>query len=208
MEDYNKIIGKVAREIFKPYGIKQKGKSRLFIDDNGWFMIIIEFQPSYSKGTYLNIGINFNWRLDSDFSFDIGYREHSWIEFKEEKQFSENIIQLCKISLDKILKYRSDMQNIKNAETIILKYEFHANTFWGNYHRGIISGLNGNINNLNEYFNKLLAEDYVKDELENKVKELQKIANDNITGFTKAVTDIIKETRKLKKLEEKEIIFE
>jgi len=59
--DYNKIIKKVASKAFKEYGIKQKGQSRLFIDDNGWFIIIIEFQPSkFGNGTYLNIGINFN----------------------------------------------------------------------------------------------------------------------------------------------------
>jgi len=79
----------------------------------------------------------------------------------------------------------------------------------GNYDRGIISGLNGKKHNLNKYFNKLLeAEDergYFED-LKKHTQELKDIAN-NTDDFIQKIKQIIIETRKLKKLDEMEIII-
>lgn len=50
----DKIIVKTATALFNAHGIKRKGQSRLFFDDNCWFTILIEFQPhSWDKGTFL-----------------------------------------------------------------------------------------------------------------------------------------------------------
>ena len=53
--DHSKIINKTAKKIFGVYGIKQKGQSRIWLDDNGWFTTVIEFQPFRGRqGTTLN----------------------------------------------------------------------------------------------------------------------------------------------------------
>ena len=84
--DHNKIITKTATTVFKNHGIKRKGQSRTFYDDNYWFTTIVEFQPnSREKGTFINIGVNFNWYSKDYFSFDIGNRQSSFIEFCDEK---------------------------------------------------------------------------------------------------------------------------
>ena len=68
MEDNNihsKIINQVCREVLIPLGVFQKGASRLYLDDNDYFFTVIEFQPStWSKGTYLNIGLTFLWNYN------------------------------------------------------------------------------------------------------------------------------------------------
>jgi len=210
--DHNKIIKKVASKTFKQYGIKQKGQSRLFIDDNDWFIIIIEFQPSkFGNGTYLNIGINFNWNIQDYYSFDIGNREKEFVEYINEEQFTEEINKLCKYSIEKIRDYKNKFKDINNAEKIILRHNFTSDELWGNYHRGIISGLVGNKNNLIKYFNKLLEQpenniEWIT-ELKKQIKELMDLANKNITDFTQKIQMIIMETRKLKKLEDKQIII-
>ena len=54
MKEHEKIINKIAKIVLEPEGIFRVGSSRIRIDDNGWFFIVIEFQPSnYSKETYL-----------------------------------------------------------------------------------------------------------------------------------------------------------
>jgi len=210
--DHNKIIKKVASKTFKQYGIKQKGQSRLFIDDNDWFIIIIEFQPSkFGNGTYLNIGINFNWNIQDYYSFDIGNREKEFVEYINEEQFTEEINKLCKYSIEKIHDYKNKFKDINNAEKIILRHNFTSDELWGNYHRGIISGLVGNKNNLIKYFNKLLEQpenniEWIT-EFKKQIKGLMALANKNITDFTEKIQMIIMETRKLKKLEDKQIII-
>jgi len=59
---HSKIINTSARHAFGPLGIIQKGASRTWLDDHGWWLTVIGFQPSaWSKGTYLNIGAMWLW---------------------------------------------------------------------------------------------------------------------------------------------------
>ena len=160
----------------------------------------------------MNIGINFNWYVQKHFSFDIGYRENDFIKFTDEKQFTDHLNKLCKKSIKKLIEYRNSMVNIEHAEIIILGYRFINDELWGNYHKGIISGLVGNLNNLNIFFQKLLDTNYENfdwiKELKNKTSHLKEIANNNKNNFKKEIIEIIKETRNEKKLDEKEIIIE
>lgn len=49
---HSKIINKLAKDTLKPIGVLRKGQSRTWLDDNGWWVTVIEFQPfSWSKGT-------------------------------------------------------------------------------------------------------------------------------------------------------------
>lgn len=58
--DHNKQIRQIAGAVLKPQGLFQKGNSRIWIDDNGWFLILVEFQPgSWAGGSYLNVGIHY-----------------------------------------------------------------------------------------------------------------------------------------------------
>ena len=61
-----------------PEGLFRVGASRRWIDDNGYFVIQVEFQPSaYDRGSYLNVGISFLWEasegLNETLAFNIGY---------------------------------------------------------------------------------------------------------------------------------------
>ena len=217
---HNKVIKTIALKAFKPYGIRRKGQSRFFIDDHGWFTIGIEFQPSKSgNGTYLNVGVNFNWNIQEYFSFDIGDREfvnignekRQFFEYIDDKQFTETINKLCEFSIKKVNGYRNSLENINVAEKMIIRHKYHSDSLWGNYHRGIISGLIGNTSNLNKYFDKLLKEPENNIEwiikLKKEVEELKNVGNNNVAEFIVKIKAIITETRKLKKLEELEIII-
>jgi len=62
MEPHAKIINAVAKKYLAPMGFFRKGTSRVWLQDNGWFFTVVEFQPSgFSKGTYLNVAMNFLW---------------------------------------------------------------------------------------------------------------------------------------------------
>ena len=88
-QDHNKIIRQAAREVLEPLGLFQKGQSRMWIDDNGWFLILVEFQPSgFSKGSYLTVAISYLWESDPSFaglSFNYpvggGSRQNNFVPF-------------------------------------------------------------------------------------------------------------------------------
>src|SRR5580704_17320870 len=87
--DHNNLIAEVAKQTLLPAGLKRKGKSRLYYDDNGWWCTIIEFQPSgFSKGSYLNVGVS--WLLyEKDWSFNVGSQEGSNRGFSSAQKESE-----------------------------------------------------------------------------------------------------------------------
>ena len=69
--DHNKIIRNAANSVLKPNGLFRKGTSRVWIDDNGWFLTVVEFQPSgWDRGSYLNVAVHFLWDDQDYLSFD------------------------------------------------------------------------------------------------------------------------------------------
>lgn len=202
--DHNKIITKTATVFFKNHGIKRKGQSRTFFDDNCWFTTIIEFQPnSREKGTFLNVGVNFHWYNQDYFSFDIGNRQSSFIEFRNETQFESEVEKLCKLALEKVAEYNESFKTLNTSREKICNSEFASDSLWGNYHKGTVSGLIGDFNSMKVYYENLLSAEYNfpwVNELKERTKLLlEKTAS--LESFKTEVEKIILETRKLKKLD-------
>lgn len=62
MSDHNRLITRTAREHLAPCGFFQAGGSRVWLQDNGWFMVMAEFRPSgFSKCSMLTMGLHFLW---------------------------------------------------------------------------------------------------------------------------------------------------
>jgi hypothetical protein len=60
--DHNKAVSASARDALRPLGLRQKGRSRVWIDDRRWWLILVEFQASgWSKGSYLNVAPMWMW---------------------------------------------------------------------------------------------------------------------------------------------------
>lgn len=61
-EPADRLIAAAAKREFAPLGLARKGRSRTWIDDHGWWLINVEFQPSsHAKGCYLNVGEQHLW---------------------------------------------------------------------------------------------------------------------------------------------------
>ncbi len=208
LPEHSKIINKVARQILKPNGLERKGQSRTWLDDNGWYTTVVEFQPFKDRqGTCINIGVNFHWYVKDYWSFDIGYRESDFIDYKEENQFTLEVEKLTKTALNKVLDYREKLSDLKISKQTILGHEFTSENLWGSYHKGIICGLLGDINNLNFYFSRLLELDLdapFEKELEKIVIDLKERSSD-LDLFKDTIQSFIKETRGQKKLRDIDI---
>ncbi|MEY8260944.1 hypothetical protein AALA80_11385 [Oscillospiraceae bacterium 50-60] len=107
-ENHNKIISRAAQSVLRPMGLFRKGQSRLWVDDNGWFLILVEFQPSgWDRGTYLNVGIHYLWHGKDYLSFDYGYRVHEFVSFCEgEREFEQAVVSLAEQAAETVLDYR------------------------------------------------------------------------------------------------------
>jgi hypothetical protein len=88
---HNRLIAQAAKDVLAPLGLTQKGTSRVWLDDHGWWLGVVEFQPSsWSRGTYLNVGAMWLWRPHQDhIYFDLGDRvdDVPFVEYESEEQF-------------------------------------------------------------------------------------------------------------------------
>jgi hypothetical protein len=71
----------------------RKGRSRVWFDDQGWWIGVVEFQPSsWSRGTYLNVGVSWLWgALGLCLPPDGRAREIGW-SFGFEKPFGTRVV--------------------------------------------------------------------------------------------------------------------
>ena len=108
----NQIIKQLCKDILLPLGVFQKGTSRTYIDDNGYFFTVIEFQPSaHRKGTYLNVALHFLWNEQEYFSFDFPFgpdiRVKNFIEYRHDEQFTREVTQYVQEAAAQVLFYRN-----------------------------------------------------------------------------------------------------
>lgn len=167
MEEKNslsKIIREICNEDLIPLGVFQKGNSRLYLDDNGYFFTVIEFQPSsWTIGTYLNIGLTFLWNQSNALCFAFSRkpaaRYGKFVEYKNEAQFKAELKKLVKIAKEEILFYRK-LRDLKFA----MKWMF---SYANNYDKGKnqkfglslanVCLLNGDTESAKFYYDKYLS---------------------------------------------------
>ncbi len=123
---YNKIIHQQCNSFLLPIGVFQKGSSRTYIDDNGYFFTVIEFQPSsFARGTYLNIALHFLWNerqyLSYDFPFGQSVRVRSFVEYQNDAQFAREVKQYIAEALEYVKFYRQ-LCDAKTAEYYVKKW--------------------------------------------------------------------------------------
>lgn len=171
LEDHSRLIRDVARTALSPLGFQQKGRSRVWFADRGFWILIVEFQPSgFGKGSYLNIAAHWLWHTGNSWAFDYCHRAGSFIRFETAQQFhpkAEGLANLAAAeaialdgkfaSLDAIARYLKeqacDERMGQNPRTL--------------YHAAVTAGLTGDPQFGLESLNRLLEQkpttDWIRD---------------------------------------------
>lgn len=205
--DHNKLIAQVAKQTLLPAGLKRKGKSRFYYDDNGWWCTIVEFQPSgFSKGSYLNVGVC--WMLyEKDYwSFSVGCEEGNdrrFVSAANETEFANAVF-------EKAMRAKEIVENNRERfPTISKAHEYYQSTKregWDFYYSAVIAGLSREFDVAAENFNSWLAYPETTDwqkEANSRARELVNLL-ERPREFAEAVTGIVLRTRALLRLEAKD----
>ena len=163
--DHNKIIKQAVNSILKPNGLFQKGSSRIWIDDNGWYLIVVEFQPSnWDNGTYLNVAVHFLWDEKDYLSFDY-YVDNQNLPIPRINGFKRfdgdvdkfwfEIQTLAEAAMKKVIEYRQ-FHDLKLAHRAVLNHQCH-HVIHTLYQKMMICGLCHDANAVS-YFDQLFYE--------------------------------------------------
>lgn len=160
----NKIIKKLCKEIL-PRDVFQMGNSRVYLDDNGYYFTMIEFQPySLKKGTFLNAGVSFFFNKDDYLSFSYSYNNNSrigntFIEYTNDEQFEKDVREYVKLANDYILNYRA-FADISFAKRYIIKELNDDN--WNPYIKSMFYFLTDDTENGKKYYKIFLEKPFFK----------------------------------------------
>ena len=164
MRQHDKIINIAAKKVLAPKGLFRKGSLRIWLDDNGYFIIQVEFQPSgRSQGSYLNVGISFLWEyskaLNESLAFDYGDRVYvdgkQFVPYSgNDEEFMIEMEQFAEVALQKIMEYRQFRDTDYAKEQLVQQIADtpEERRFWELYNAAMICFFKGDFEDGKEYF--------------------------------------------------------
>ena len=151
-QDHNRVIDAEARQALKPLGLYRKGKSRVWYDDHGWWLIQVEFQPSaWSRGSYLNVGINWMLYEGSVGAFHVGSRvDVPFISATDNDDFAADARNLALRAKEEVTSLRAKFADLGSVVTHYS--ELHHRSIWDEYFYGVFLGLSGDASRAKKAF--------------------------------------------------------
>ncbi|WP_374773490.1 hypothetical protein OG756_10935 [Streptomyces sp. NBC_01310] len=140
----SRLVTAAARETLRPLGLRRRGRSRTWIDDQGWWLGVVEFQPSsFSQGSCLNVGVTWLWHDTDHVEYHVGGREAEHEPFKNEDQFAPLARALARTAADRITTLREQFDGLQHTAEHLAATPARRGNPWDNHHAGIAAGLRG-----------------------------------------------------------------
>jgi hypothetical protein len=157
--EHSRIIAAAARAALEPHGFWRKGRSRIWLADRGYWLAVVEFQPSgFSKGSYLNLAAHWFWSAMPDvLSFDyIPEGGKPWVAFETPAQFEQAATELSNQALNKLGLLDSLFPNPHAIAAALTRRAAAAGggvTVWNAFNAAVAAGLVGDLSTANELMN-------------------------------------------------------
>jgi hypothetical protein len=184
-------------------GLRQRGRSRVWIDDRGWWLISVEFQPSgWSKGSYLNVGATWLWKEQDYISFDYGSRVEGFSQFIDEAQFGPIASRLAERAADEVNRFRNLFPTVHAVARHLA--EQSPKGFWDEFNAGVACGLSGDAVGARPFLNAVAGTNYGQDWAKAAAAVARNYCEElcNPQKFQRAIKDVVRRTRQLLRLPE------
>jgi hypothetical protein len=153
-----RLLNEAALSVLEPLGLAQVGRSRTWVDDHDWWLVLVEFQPdNSSRGSYLNVGAMWLWHEIDHWSFDVGYRVGDFKTFRNKAQFEREATDLATRAGQQVEKYRRLFASIETAADYLVCH-CDGGSPWGRYHAGVACGLTGRVAESSRWIDQFLEQ--------------------------------------------------
>lgn len=149
---HDKLIANAAKTALQPMGLRRKGQSRLWIGDHGWWLAVVEFQPSrLEKGSYLNVAAHWLWSAQGYISFDLGggadggIRVADFEAYDPHEPFNDAATRLATTAATDVHALATRLPSITSTADLLLHRAATSPVrgSWPTYHAGVAAGLAG-----------------------------------------------------------------
>ncbi|KAB2347528.1 hypothetical protein [Actinomadura rudentiformis] len=159
----SRLLAQAGREVLRPMGLKQRGRSRTWLDDHDWWVVVVEFQPSaWSQGSHLNVGVMWLWSAKDFISFDFADggspRTVGHIGFQDQAQFAEVAHDLAETAAEQVNDFRERFSSLNAVSEQLTSRLSEKPGVWDWYHAAVAAGLAGDVATSRGAFEKVLDE--------------------------------------------------
>jgi hypothetical protein len=189
------MVTAAAEKHLAPIGVTRKGRSRSWVDDHGWWLGIVEFQPpSSSKGSYLNVGVMWLWNVADHLVFDIFLRIGQYVPYVSDSQFAPETDRLAQLALAQLTEWRRSFPSV--AETAAVLSASTLSTANDCLNAGMANGLAGNRDGALPLLNRYVANEDRREWAIRKRAEVEAIANKpDADSLRLAIEDRVRSSR-------------
>lgn len=160
---HDRTIADAAKAALGPLGFRRKGRSRTWLADHGWWLNVVEFQPSsWSKGSYLNVAAHWLWSESGSLGFDFGGRIMKYVEYVTDDQFKHAATELADGAAVEARRLADLFDSFSGTAKILLDLaqtagaQPHLHPGWSDYHAGVAAAVVGQSIGARKCFNAIL----------------------------------------------------
>lgn len=152
-DESTRLIASAAKAALTPLGCMRMGKSRTWISDQGYWLIVIAFQPSsWEKGTYLQVGAMWLWRARKGLAFNVGHRIADFLSFDSAEQFAPRIEHLAMQAAREVGRLRDKFRSLFDIYRYLLDHTSENNP--DIFHTAIAASLIGEVDTARRLFKR------------------------------------------------------
>lgn len=158
----SRLVASAARERLRPLGLNQRGRSRIWIDDLGWWLGIVEFpSPTWSQGSGLTVGVMWLWQDLDHLAFDFAEQVQPRQDFRNEMQFGPVAAALADHAGDRVETFRSTFGGLDQVAERLLERPVRRGFLWESFNAGVAAALVGRPAEARDRLRAVLAEEPV-----------------------------------------------
>jgi hypothetical protein len=208
------VVAAVQAEML-PLGLKRHRRTRTWVEDRGWWLLLVVADRARSGETRLAVAAKFLWGPMPEFTYDLGgplfWREetgdfaterphdgHVWvngIRHVQDDQFAAALSQVSGIARQRVLQLRQQLAAPGDVARILSapQSRISATSWWHAFHTGAAAGLSGDADLARKQFDRIrpdrLAVEWER-ELGRRAATLKALADDPEALFHRLRNDI------------------
>ncbi len=189
-----RIITSAARESLKPLGLARRGRSRLWIDDHGWWLGVVEFTPPRIAGSGLCVGAMWLWHDVDHLAFHVDAVRVGSELFRTEDQFTRLAAELSRQAAANVTALRERFPGLADVARYLTSRPVRRGFLWDSFDAGVAAALVGDADTARDHFERVLREDALVPwmvDAQEKARELHAIAADRdaVTAWVTRAVD-------------------
>ncbi|MFE1437485.1 hypothetical protein [Streptomyces sp. NPDC058739] len=158
----SRLIGTAAGARLRPLGLRRQGRSRTWLDDQGWWLGVVEFSaPKSGQGSGLQAGVTWLWQDMGHFSFNVQSLPVASQGFRNEAQFASVADDLAERAAVKAQMFRRRFPDLAATARDLTSQRVDRGWSWEAWDAGVAAALVGDVSVARDRLTTVLDEEPV-----------------------------------------------